>query len=142
MIESINPGDHDDLFQPSNQRKRACSMDILADAAYNVTSNSDSLVTESDNKSESKTSEKEALHLLKPESNLEDRIPFPSSPRRFGRTRGATISYSPFNNNSKNPESLLGHRALSWLVMAADDEQANAELLSNLTDFKVSLIHL
>jgi hypothetical protein len=136
----------DEVFPADHKRKRASSMDILAEAASTSLSGQTSHASD-----DSSTDAKENLkHLvsfsiqnqsLNQEKAEDDSIQTFQPFFRQQRPRGATFSYSPFKSEDPEFENIIpdksGMRALSWLAKIVDDEVSTAEVLSGLSNFKV-----
>ena len=142
------------------KRRRSSSMDILAEAASatcSTSSYSGQTSRASDDwdddlehkRSRSLAVDNDAALIT---AQLNDKIDKSSSSASSSacnnnttsrRTRSATFSYSPFTSKDPDlfsPQSGEKFRTLNWIANLHEDEHTTADLLSNLSQFKVSTL--
>lgn len=137
-----------DMEEFAGKRRRSSSMDILAEAA-SATCTASTYSGQTSRASEDWDDElehkREVSIIVDGDIHAtRDNVNDSSSSSTFNiskRPRSATFSYSPFT--SKDPDLMFSpksgekFRALNWIANFHEDEHTTADLLSNLSQFKV-----
>lgn len=136
------------------KRRRSSSMDILAEVAAVTSSSTYTGQSGHTSRASVDWDDTEAVnyhlnegnHESETETENKDDTAVQTSSSSFlnKRPRGATFSYSPFTSKDPDfcfsPKSSDKFRALNWIANFHEDEHTTADLLSNLSEFKVCIL--